>query len=208
VSERPLTDDIMALHKLRHFIAGIASLVDAHAAEDLLIDEGLRALAALVRDDDWLPDAFAQPSAERYQQYLLYADARERFSVVSFVWGPGQQTPIHDHTVWGLIGVLRGAEYSAPYVLDDAGVPRAAGPEQHLARGAVEAVSPARGDLHRVRNAHDDRVSISIHAYGANIGAVHRHTYPPGGPPKPFVSGYSNAALPNLWNSRKETLHP
>ena len=30
--------------------------------------------------------------------------------MVSFVWGPGQKTPIHDHTVWGLVGMLRGAE--------------------------------------------------------------------------------------------------
>jgi predicted metal-dependent enzyme (double-stranded beta helix superfamily) len=28
------------------------------------------------------------------------------------VWGPGQTTPIHDHRVWGLIGMLRGSEYS------------------------------------------------------------------------------------------------
>ena len=42
-------------------------------------------------------------------QYLLYCDPEERFSVVSFVWGPGQSTPTHDPSVWGLIGVLRGA---------------------------------------------------------------------------------------------------
>lgn len=198
----------MAIHTLRRFVGDIAALVDARVGEDGLIDQGLRALAELVRDDDWLPDAFAQPSPARYQQYLLYADARERFSVMSFVWGPGQHTPIHDHTVWGLIGVLRGAEYSVPYAVDDAGALRPVRPELRLERGAVEAVSPSRGDLHRVRNAYDDRVSISIHVYGANIGAVHRHTYAPGGPPKPFVSGYSNTVLPNLWDTRKETLHP
>ncbi len=36
------------------------------------------------------------------------AISRERFCVVSFVWGPDQATPIHNHTVWGLVGVLRG----------------------------------------------------------------------------------------------------
>jgi predicted metal-dependent enzyme (double-stranded beta helix superfamily) len=68
----------------------------------------------------------------------------------------------------------------------------------------VEAVSPAIGDIHRVRNAYDDRVSISIHVYGANIGAVHRSIYPPGAPPKRFISGYSNETVPNLWDLSKE----
>ena len=54
--------------------------------------------------------AFAEADAGRYRQYLLHCDPLERFSVVSFVWGPGQQTPVHDHTVWGMVGVLRGAE--------------------------------------------------------------------------------------------------
>ncbi|MEI7290780.1 cysteine dioxygenase [Paraburkholderia tropica] len=196
----------MAIHKLRHFVGEIARLVDEAPEEPALIERGLAALCDLVRDDDWLPDAFAQPSPERYCQYLLHADARERFSVVSFVWGPGQRTPVHDHTVWGLIGVLRGAEYAQAYRRDAQGALREDGAEVRLARGDVEAVSPAIGDIHRVRNAFDDRVSISIHVYGANIGAVRRATYPADAPPKPFISGYSNDLLPNLWDLSKE--HP
>jgi len=75
-----------------------------------------------------------------------------------------------------------------------------------LDAGDVEAVSPTIGDLHRVHNAHADRVSISIHVYGANIGAVRRHTYPAEGGRKPFVSGYSNTLLPNLWDRSAEEL--
>ena len=195
---------LMTIHKLRRFVGTIAALVDEAPRESELIEHGLEALRDLVREDDWLPDAYAVPSPERYQQYLLYADARQRFSVVSFVWGPGQQTPVHDHTVWGLIGVLRGAEYAQPYVRDAAGALHAHGAEVRLRRGDVEAVSPAIGDIHRVRNAYDDQVSISIHVYGANIGAVRRSTYPHDAPPKPFISGYSNDFLPNLWDLSKE----
>jgi predicted metal-dependent enzyme (double-stranded beta helix superfamily) len=197
----------MAIRKLREFVGEIAALVDSGASEPVLLDRGANALRELVRVDDWLPAAYAEPSADRYQQFLLYADARQRFSVVSFVWGPGQQTPIHDHTVWGLIGVLRGAEFAAPYLRSDDGTLRLAGPEVRLDAGEVEAVSPAIGDIHRVRNAYDDRTSISIHVYGANIGAVRRSTYRADGPPKPFVSGYSNDTLPNLWDLSKELPH-
>jgi 3-mercaptopropionate dioxygenase len=194
----------MAIHKLRRFVGAIAELVEQALPEPDLIEHGLVALRELVREDDWLPDAFATPSPERYQQFLLHADARQRFSVVSFVWGPGQQTPVHDHTVWGLIGVLRGAERAQSYVRDASGRLRENGPELLLERGAVEAVSPSIGDIHRVRNAYDDRVSVSIHVYGANIGAIRRWTYPADGAPKPFISGYSNELLPNLWDLSKE----
>jgi predicted metal-dependent enzyme (double-stranded beta helix superfamily) len=48
--------------------------------------------------------------------------------------------------------------------------------------------------VHRVSNAYDDRVSVSIHAYGANIGSVRRHVYDlETGAVKEFVSGYANA---------------
>lgn len=194
----------MALHRLREFVGNIATIVDTHPAEAEMLVHGERALRALISVDDWLADAYAQPSAERYQQYLLYADARQRFSVVSFVWGPGQQTPVHDHTVWGMVGVLRGAELAAPFRIGPDGRPEPAGDEVRLDAGHVDLVSPTIGDIHRVRNAFDDRVSISIHVYGANIGAVRRSTYPLDGPPKPFISGYSNTTLPNLWDLSKE----
>ncbi|GAB7522360.1 cysteine dioxygenase family protein [Paraburkholderia sp. 2C] len=193
----------MALDKLRRFVGEIAEIVDSNAREPTLLERGAAALRELVRVDDWLPDAYARPSAERYQQYLLYADARQRFSVVSFVWGPGQQTPIHDHTVWGLIGVLRGAEFAAPYARDGRGALRESGGEIRLAAGDVEAVSPSIGDIHRVRNAYDDRTSVSIHVYGANIGAVQRSTYSADGVRKHFISGYSNDTLPNLWDTTR-----
>lgn len=195
----------MALHKLRRFVGTIAALLDEAPPEAALVDRGLAALRELVREDDWLPDAYAAPSPERYRQYLLYADARERFSVVSFVWGPGQRTPVHNHTVWGLIGVLRGAEYSQPYARDAGGALRENGAERLIERAQVEAVSPAIGDIHRVRNAYDDRVSVSIHVYGANIGAVRRSIWQADGTPRTFVSGYSNDALPNLWDLSKDT---
>jgi len=70
-----------------------------------------------------------------------------------------------------------------------------AGEEQTLQPGDVAVVSPTVGDIHRVRNAYDDRVSISIHAYGANIGKQLRHVFDAGScARKDFVSGYSNAA--------------
>ncbi len=49
-----------------------------------------------------------------------------------------------------------------------------------------------------------NQVAISIHVYGANIGAVQRSVYETDGTRKTFVSGYSNTELPNLWDRSKE----
>lgn len=196
--------------RLRAFIGALAELLDSDPREGDKLHRGGQLLGQLVSHDDWLPDEYAQPDPERYQQYLLHADSRQRFSIVSFVWGPGQQTPIHDHRVWGLIGMLRGAEYSQGYrrtAADLLGktslVPE--GPRVRLEPGHVEALSPRIGDIHQVSNAFSDQVSISIHVYGANIGAVHRAVYQPDGSEKLFISGYSNRTLPNIWDLSKET---
>ncbi|WP_017345340.1 cysteine dioxygenase [Pantoea sp. A4] len=186
-------------HRLRDFVTQLADLVDQHPDEALLLEQGSELLRPLLLNDDWLDEAYAQPHPEHYQQYLLFADAQQRFSVVSFVWGPGQQTPIHDHRVWGLIGMLRGAEVSQSYQLQSHGLAEQGLPVR-LEPGQIEAVSPQVGDIHRVSNAFSDRVSISIHVYGANIGAVQRAVYRPDGSEKTFISGYSNRTLPNIWD--------
>ena len=187
---------------LRSFVQDMTKLVSTAAEdEEVLRQDGQELLAKLVSADDWLPDAFAQPGPASYRQYLLWCDPLERFSVVSFVWGPGQTTPVHDHTVWGLIGMLRGAEKGIAYSQQGPGKPMLKAAEETLTPGAVSAVSPTIGDIHTVSNALADRVSISIHVYGANIGAVARHTYDAEtGRQKDFVSGYSNDSVPNLFD--------
>ncbi len=192
----------MTIQRLRNFVAEFTRLI-AHdgADETRMHSEGEKLLLDIVRNDDWLPDEFAQPHPQYYQQYLLHCDPLERFSVVSFVWGPGQKTPLHDHTVWGILGVMRGAELCNRYDAPTAGTPMRAHPQARLDLGQIDHVSPAVGDIHVVENAYADRVSISVHVYGANIGAVKRHVYDATtGIAKDFVSGYSNITMPNVWD--------
>jgi predicted metal-dependent enzyme (double-stranded beta helix superfamily) len=188
------------LARLRGFIISFAELLSSTRDEESILESGGALLGQLIARDDWLPDEYARPDPAHYRQYLLHCDGRERFSVVSFVWGPGQATPIHDHTVWGLVGVLRGAERIEAFRRDEQRRLIPSGPATILEAGKIDAVSPRIGDLHRVANAIADRPSVSIHVYGANIGAVERATYDDAGRPRRFVSGYANASLPNLWD--------
>lgn len=178
--------------RLREFVDALGSLVEGGGGEAAIVAGCREAMKRLVAADDWLPPALARPHPQYYQQYLLHRDPRERFSVVSFVWGPGQQTPVHDHTVWGVIGMLRGAETTTPFRREGDRIVQAGDPVR-MEPGDVEAVSPTIGDIHRVANAYGDRVSISIHAYGADIGRVRRHVFHlQTGAVKEFVSGYAN----------------
>jgi predicted metal-dependent enzyme (double-stranded beta helix superfamily) len=186
--------------RLRDFILAMTRVVERHGADEpRLLDEGEKLLRTLVTHDDWLPEEFAAPSPQSYRQYLLYCDPQERFSVVSFVWMPGHRTPVHDHTVWGLVGVMRGEELCEEYSssLEKTGT--------HAVKpGAVDRVSPRIGDVHVVSNP-GTQTAISIHVYGANNGAVRRHVFDPAsGAAKEFVSGYHNRTVPNLWDRSRE----
>nr|WP_315593285.1 cysteine dioxygenase [uncultured Cupriavidus sp.] len=176
------------------FVDGFDKLVErAAGAEPTILGEGKALLHDLIANDDWLPDCCAQPHQQYYQQYLLHADPEDRYSVVSFVWGPGQKTPVHNHTVWALIGMMRGSERGERFSVPEPGQPMRLLGEDTLVPGDIDMVSPRLGDIHRVSNAFDDRVSISIHVYGGNIGRISRHVFDiANGATKTFISGYSN----------------
>jgi predicted metal-dependent enzyme (double-stranded beta helix superfamily) len=190
----------MSVARLRDFISELTDIVRDGVQESVILDDLRAPMSRLLAHDDWLPDEFAAPHPEHYQQYLLHCDPKQRFSVVSFVWGPGHSTPIHDHTVWGMIGMLRGAEESTRFDSCGAATPMLVGESCVLEVGDIDCVSPTVGDIHRVRNVHRDRVSISIHVYGANIGCVRRRVYDEAtGDVRAFVSGFSSSVVPNVW---------
>lgn len=191
------------ISRLRSFIQAMTRLAGEAPSEARWLEEGGSLLQDLVSHDDWLPEALAEPGPT-YRQYLLHCDPLERFSVVSFVWGIGQRTPVHNHKVWGLVGMLRGAEVSVT-MHPVPGGPMREGQVDHLHPGEVVGVGSGEEDVHWVENAIADRPSISIHVYGGNIGAIERHTFDPEtSARKRFVSGYTNAVVPNLWDRSAE----
>jgi predicted metal-dependent enzyme (double-stranded beta helix superfamily) len=197
------------IRPLRDFVVAMTHLVARTQDEPTLLREGRALLAPLLADDRWLPEDCAVLRPDRYAQYLLHADPLERFSVVSFVWGPGHRTPVHDHTVWGLVGMLRGAECCDEFQLESPDTPpRDTGRSHVMQPGDIEAVSPTVGDWHRVSSARTDGASISIHVYGANIGAVRRRRLDDTGRVIEFVSGYDSRTVPNLWDRSRAPRQP
>lgn len=196
------------LTRLRRFIGDMTSLVSGawqDKDEAAIVEVGAKLLGELVSQDDWLPESMAKCPPHGYAQNLLWCDPFERFSVVSFCWAPGAQTPVHDHQMWGLVGMLRGSESSQAFHRDPATGAFSKGELSVLKPGDVEPLLPSKGDIHQVTNVLKDVGSLSIHVYGGNIGAVKRYTFDPAtGNPNLFVSGYTNQIIPNLWDRSAE----
>lgn len=194
--------------RLRRFIGDMTSLVGGawqDKDEGAITEVGAKLLGELVGHDDWLPEQMAKCPPHGYAQNMLWCDPFERFSVVSFVWAPSACTPVHDHQMWGLVGMLRGSETSQAYVRDGATGVLTLGGCSTLKPGDVEVLRPSVGDIHKVTNALSDCGSISIHVYGGNIGAVRRYTFDPvTGAPNLFISGYTNQTVPNFWDRSAE----
>src|SRR5262249_19249330 len=149
----------MNLPRLRRFIGDMTSLVSGawqDRDEAAIVEVGRSLLGELVKHDDWLPEAMAKCPPHGYAQNLLWCDPFERFSLVSFVWAPSAQTPVHDHQMWGLVGMLRGSETSQAFLRDPVSGVLSEGDCTTLAPGDVEVLLPSKGDIHQVTNALGD----------------------------------------------------
>ncbi|MGC1440380.1 MAG: cysteine dioxygenase, partial [Burkholderiaceae bacterium] len=161
----------------------VASVTD----EATLLKSVSDSLKTLLGKPGWLPPAYTKPRDDRYAQYPLYVAPDGSFSIVSFVWLPGQQTPVHDHTVWGVVGIHQGVERTEAFREIDGKLQVVKTIDATV--GEVGAVSPQIGDVHRVGNVSDD-VAVSIHVYGGDIGNINRHVYDESsGQASGFVSG-------------------
>jgi predicted metal-dependent enzyme (double-stranded beta helix superfamily) len=187
--------------ELNAFVRGLTALIDSGATEAAIFRDGRTLLAGLIARDGWLPAAIAEPDPSSYRIHLLHCDPARRFSVSAMVWGPGQGTPIHEHTVWGMVGVLRGRERCEEFSLPaEPGRPLVPGDVHELGPGDIDLVSPAIGDIHRVSNALADGVSVSIHVYGGDIGSLTRSRFDEEGRATPFVSPYASCLIPEPAN--------
>ena len=152
--------------------------------------------AGLLADQTWLPDEFAVANPKSGMgggigQWLLFRAGDGSLSLFSLVVPPGEQTPIHDHLAWGLIGLYRGEQEEDVFAADEHGI--ALDRTQRVIPGGLYSLFPPRDDVHRVRTVSDEP-SISIHLLTNDTGCVVRHTWDLGtGRIKAFRSGYANA---------------
>ena len=159
---------------LDSFISDLALLHERHRDDEPSLVEAVRSrLAELVVEADVLPASAREGSPDRYTQHILHVSPDRSHSVVALVWYPGQQTAIHDHVSWCVVGVYEGTESQTLYHLaeDDDGHCLVERGHETAGRGSCTALIPPAENIHRVANAGTGR-AISIHVYGADIGQL------------------------------------
>jgi len=187
---------------LRHFLRDMTLLVQDEV-DPLQQQRGAsELLTRLVRQPGWLAAEFSA-AGPAFRQVLLYNDPLDRFSLVAFIWGSeGRETPVHDHGIWGVVGVLEGGEVSTEMIPDPAGGPMRPGRQDHLQAGEVMPLgAPPAYDIHKTANARPGLNTVTIHLYGGNIGSVERRVYDEATSAATVIrSGYDNPVLPNPWS--------
>jgi 3-mercaptopropionate dioxygenase len=144
------------------------------AGDEHAITAALRnTLCEMIRDPDvHLPDCVFEPIDDHYARREIYRSATHGYSVVAMTWGPGQGTPIHDHSgLWCVEGVWDGQLEITQYELLERDGERF----RFRSAGCMQAGTGSAGSLippheyHTIGNASADCVAVSLHIYKAPI---------------------------------------
>ena len=115
-----------------------------------------------------LPPCVLEPIADHYARRELLRSARHGYSVIAMTWGPGQGTPLHDHSgLWCVEGVWQGCLEITPYrMVEDAGEIAHLTPERVIQseRGSAGSLIPPH-EYHTIRNACPEQIAVSVHVY-------------------------------------------
>ena len=188
---------------LQALVADIGGVVSASDATQLCVGKVKDLLAGFLCAKPSLPQGSREPAADEYARHLLYRDPGGRFEVVSMAWGPGQSTPIHDHSgMWCVEGVYEGQIEVTRFDIKET-------PGDDLVR--VEQLDVIRAGLgecgalippveyHRIANPHD-HTAVTIHIYGGMMRSCRVFEQAGGGAYrvsiKPLRFTSENGALP------------
>lgn len=171
---------------LKRFIWDIQSMVELAESEREILLIGRDLMGRLVATDDWLPEAFSRPGESQAAHYLLYRDALERFLIGCVVLRSGQATLTRQDKVWEIFGLLRGS-----VVRSGAAAEAAENARVHRA-GSLDAQASKNGEAAVKLSNLDAPLSIAIHVYGGDIGAISHLALEADGAAGALIAQYAN----------------
>ena len=142
-------------------LAAEETVAEVTALNKALLGSGFRLSEEFRRSD---------PSAT-YTRNLIHQDPNKSFAVMAIVWGPFQETAIHDHLNWCVMSILEGTCHCVNYDrLDDESNSAYADlviRDSHLAREGdlIGLTPPSRRNIHKIANA-GRAPAITLHTYG------------------------------------------
>ncbi|HZD52311.1 MAG TPA: cysteine dioxygenase family protein [Woeseiaceae bacterium] len=157
-------------------LSELVALIDAAVARDDVTEtvETIKAdLCRLLRSGRIeLPPPLTRRVQDHYARRLVHRDRARNYSVVVMTWGPGQCTPIHDHSgMWCVEGVWVGSIDVQQYELVEA----SAGGFRFEPRNSYQAGVGSAGCLippyeyHSISNACSDTTAVTLHIYGGEM---------------------------------------
>jgi predicted metal-dependent enzyme (double-stranded beta helix superfamily) len=161
---------------LHDYVRTIEAVLDRRPANRVIIREVSVATKELCASDRWLEERFRIGNPDYYTRHLLHRDPHNRFVVLALVWQPGQMTPIHDHSCWGVMGLIENSLEEICYDrLDDGKRADFAELEQSrgtdVGQGGVAYLLPPYEEIHRIGNT-SHKPTISLHVYGRDLDEV------------------------------------
>lgn len=179
---------------LLRFFDDVAEVVEGGGSEGTVTANVAALMRRLLLLRPFLPSEFMRPREDHYAMYPLYVAPQSRFCVASAVWDVGQESPIHDHGTWGVIGIYQGLELERRYTAVSPSRPTA--PVQEGARswktGEVTICCTTDQDIHSVRCG-SAVPCVGIHVYGGDIGRIVRNAYDKNsGIKRPFISQWTH----------------
>lgn len=131
-----------------------------------------------------LPPEVTRRVEDHYARRLVHRDRERGYSIVVMTWGPGQRTPIHDHSgMWCVEGVWGGSIDVQQYEL----VGRSGDAWRFEPRNSYLAGVGSAGCLippyeyHSISNACDDATAVSLHIYGGEMACCNMFVRQPDG---------------------------
>ena len=157
-------------YKFDDFIADLELITSVGSTDEDKIRLIQRKLRLLIATGNFLPSEAKTPALQRYARHLVHEDAKKRFIVVSLVWTPGQGTPIHDHSTWGVAGIVENELRIVNYDRMDDGTKSGYADLREASAieapaGTVTYILPPNDVIHLIENP-TDRTTISLHVYG------------------------------------------
>ncbi|MGD8882474.1 MAG: cysteine dioxygenase family protein [Desulfobacterales bacterium] len=116
-------------------------------------------------------------------EILLYLNPKRLFSLRMFLYGPGDFTPIHDHSSWGVSGFALGELGVVRYTREDDGKLEGLARLRQTARiqlqpGEIELTRPLNDGIHQTGNPGED-ITIMISVYGTPVRRLYINRFEP-----------------------------
>jgi 3-mercaptopropionate dioxygenase len=181
--------------RLQTFIDDVGLVVRSTDDEHEITARVGELLSALLAGGYRLPPEVTRSSPVRHMTYPLYLAPDDSWSMASVVWDVGQQTNVHSHETWGVVGIYAGVEHETRYVkpaASTASAPLTPAGETQWTPGQITVCCTTDDDVHAVA-AVGSEPTVGIHVYGGNIGTIRRRSYDPAtGEGRWFVSGWDS----------------